>query len=212
MPPLADTSIISPMSVDECGDHDNTQYSGYIEVKAIEDPKSGSIKDEIMIVLPDMNYDNDNGDSEDPLYYYPKAGASTVQDDEDDDDDSDDEAQDRFVVNNNLRSRQLLAAGGEEKSDAGEMEYSFMEELAQTLDSIFGCNYSGCADSVARPVLKSILRRKGSSDNIPPIDRNVSFTKLEIREFNMTLGNHPSAVTVSWFHSESSLVCALQLI
>jgi len=76
-------------------------------------------------------------------------------------------------------------------------EYSFMEEFLSTLDTIFGCSYTQCVrQEDVRPILKSVLRRKLSQAPLPPqIDRNVSFTRLEIKEFNMTLGNHPSAVT-----------------
>lgn len=171
--------------------------AGYIEVKAVEDP-TGSLRDEIIIVLPladgvlDGQQSADDDDETDPLYFYPTKKQQQKHlhegdtDSESDSDDEEDEARDRFDV--------TLAP------ESKELEYSFMEELMQTLDAFFGCSYgTACTEAISPPgVVKSILRRKKDSDPCtPPINRNVSFTKLEIREFNMTLGNHPSAVSVS---------------
>jgi len=68
-------------------------------------------------------------------------------------------------------------------------EYSIMEDIHDKIDSWLGCQ------NLEEPTgLKSAMKRVKNNDR-PPIDRNVSFNKLEIREFNMTLGDHPSAVS-----------------
>ena len=53
--------------------------------------------------------------------------------------------------------------------------------------------------------LKSALRVRDPSSPEVVVDRNVSFNELKIREYDMTLGDHPSAVTgppvqLSWDH------------
>lgn len=164
-----------------------------VEVRAVEGPH-GVLKDEIMIVVPLPEKELD----EDPLYYYPPSQSKKQQHvyEEDTESESDsDEDDDDFDASNPPRT--IIQNEHRPVKKATVEEYSFMEELMTTLDNIFGCSYGGCAESMATPVLKSALRRKGdfSSPISSPIDRNVSFTKLEIREFNMTLGNHPSAVT-----------------
>ena len=196
------------------GDDDATQCSGYVEVKAIEDPESGHIIDEIMVVVPlpeAMETD------EDPLYYYPPSmpDSAKISDDEDSDDSDSDDDDDDFCVdlkpliitnrhrtsssNNKATSTDTEQAVTNQSSVDPSLDYSFMEELLQTLDNIFGCSYGTCAGADSEvPALKSALRRK--SDNLPPMNRNVSFTKLAIKEFNMTLGNHPSAVTVRFIY------------
>jgi len=74
-------------------------------------------------------------------------------------------------------------------NNSNSTQYSIMEDIHDKLDS-----WLGCQNGEEPTELKSAM--KGSKDsNIPAIDRNVSFNKLEIREFNMTLGNHPSAVS-----------------
>eukprot|EP00540_Astrosyne_radiata_P008224 CAMPEP_0116844048 /NCGR_PEP_ID=MMETSP0418-20121206/12446_1 /TAXON_ID=1158023 /ORGANISM="Astrosyne radiata, Strain 13vi08-1A" /LENGTH=236 /DNA_ID=CAMNT_0004474907 /DNA_START=159 /DNA_END=869 /DNA_ORIENTATION=- len=69
----------------------------------------------------------------------------------------------------------------------------------------------GCQLPVAykeEPLLKSAMRRTPSSSSSVP--RSVSFTSLEIREYTMTLGDHPSAssgppVTLDWtYHSKET--------
>ena len=176
-------------------DGDNT----VIEVKAVKG-KDGQLKDEIMIVVP-LAVEVD----EDPLYYYPptkvkKLFSSNSEDEEDtcSESDSDDE------FDENPRSLTMFGSPMSAQNLSTldpQLDHSFLEELMQTLDNIFGCSYGQCNQSISPPVLKSALRRKGES---PPINRSVSFTKLEIHEFNMTLGNHPSAVTVCIYHSAST--------
>lgn len=175
-----------------------------VEVKAVEGPR-GMLKDEIMIVLPLLAEEDEEERDEDPLYYYPpstpkdKRTYSDSETDSESESDSDSD-EDEFDVenptiyhNSNTMVRKLDPKGKTVE------EYSFMEELMQTLDSIFGCSYAygGCSEPIAPPRLKSALRRKGTAeyDAEAALNRSVSFTKLEIREFNMTLGNHPSAVT-----------------
>jgi hypothetical protein len=170
-------------------DGDNT----VIEVKAVRDG-DGRLRDEIMIVVP-LAVEVD----EDPLYYYPpkkvkKLYGSKSDDDEDtcSESDSDDEP-DTDTFDENAQALTSPDSAKNLSTLDPSLDNSFLEELMQTLDNIFGCSYGQCAQSMSPPVLKSALRRKGES---APINRTVSFTKLEIREFNMTLGNHPSAVTV----------------
>jgi len=176
-----------------------------VEVTAVEGPR-GVLKDEIMIVLPLWEEEEKELD-EDPLYYYPPSTPKNKQvyeeddteseSDSDEDDDFDVDHNPRIIQNKNKNSAKMtvkkLTDNSTEKSSVE--EYSFMEELMQTLDSIFGCSYGGCAPTQCTPTLKSALRRKGTAEYDAPLNRSVSFTKLEIREFNMTLGNHPSAVT-----------------
>lgn len=180
--------------------------SGYVEVRAIEGP-GGRIKDEIMIVVP-LPEETEKELDEDPLYYYPpshkghKHQRVYADDDEDtcSESDSDEEEEDSFDVNASTTNSRSMIPNNNNNNNAInpakvlDEEHSFMEELLQTLDNIFGCSYGGCDQTISTPVLKSALRRKGSSE--ASFNRNVSFTKLEIREFNMTLGNHPNAVTV----------------
>lgn len=172
-------------------------FVGCVEVKAIEDPISGEIvKDEITVLVP-LELD------EDPLYYYPpsmslstpdaaKMSDSDSSDSDSDDEEDDDDFDDALVITNH---HAMTSTSTQPTKGVDPETYSFMEELLQTLDTIFGCNYGVCGDTQEPlPVLKSALRRKGLEQ--PKINRNVSWTKLEIKEFNMTLGNHPSAVTV----------------
>lgn len=197
MPGLAQ-KIVKTCSRPKSMDGDNT----VIEVKVVKD-RYGQLKDEIMIVVP-LAVEVD----EDPLYYYPpkkvkKLYSSKSEDDEDtcSESDSDDE-QDTFDENPQALTSMVSPLSSKNISTLDpSLDSSFLEELMQTLDNIFGCSYGQCAQSMAPPVLKSSLRRKGES---APINRTVSFTKLEIREFNMTLGNHPSAVTVR----TRSLICS----
>ena len=165
--------------------------------------------DEIMIVVP-LPEKAEKELDEDPLYYYPPSKKKLYDEDEDtcseSDSDSDD---DDFDINHNSRSIIQSSHERNEIEKPSVEEHSFMEELLQTLDTIFGCSYGDCAQTISTPVLKSALRRKGSSDYVAPIGRNVSFTKLEIREFNMTLGNHPNAVSVSVSSVVSTCICTL---
>lgn len=200
-------------------DEDDAQFGGYVEVKAVEDP-SGIIKDEIMIVVP-LPEPVEKALDEDPLYYYPPSTPKCQQlyddsSDSSDDSDSDEEFDDfdlnpRSVIFNPHKNNKTKDMVVDSKLDPA-LEYSFMEELMQTLDNIFGCSYGGCTEAISQPVLKSALRRKGASDYVPPINRNVSFTKLEIREFNMTLGDHPSAVSVRNIEKLDEAVCTVYLV
>lgn len=203
-PPLSDskTTMISyPLPGEDA--------VGYVEVKATEDP-TGELKDEIIIVLPlrDQLTEDEGAGDEGPMYYYPKSKAVDDTDSESDSDDEEEDEEEQLdeFDDENPKYNKLALSSQESK----ELEYTFMEELMQTLDTFFGCagcSYSACTDAISAPsVLKSALRRKTDGDTAtPPIDRSVSFTKLEIREFRMTLGNHPSAVTVSCVHLGESV-------
>lgn len=73
------------------------------------------------------------------------------------------------------------------------VENTLLDELTATLDSWLGCRDGGVSGMAP---LKSALRKNNTNKPAPnKIDRNVSFDRLEIREFNMTLGNHPSATS-----------------
>lgn len=201
MPPLAELSNRYQFSIDDFDDP-LAAFNGYVEVTAVEDPSTGAMKDEIMIVLP-LPERAEKALDEDPLYYYPPStpgGICHVYDMYDFSEgglDIDDKLppvitnrHNSSVGNNTQTSSKTL----ERKSSIDpELEYNFMEELMQTLDNIFGCSYGGCTQSMSHPILKSALRRKDHSE--PPLNHNVSFTSLVIREFPMTLGIHPSAVT-----------------
>jgi len=77
-------------------------------------------------------------------------------------------------------------------------EHSFSTQL---LDNSFfetilyyGCGAcQPCNDGPCQP--KGILKKPSTEFGVPPLiqSRNVSFSSLEIKEFNVTLGNHPSA-------------------
>jgi hypothetical protein len=190
------SSNITETIRESLGDDDASQFSGYVEVRAVEGP-GGLLKDEIMIVVP-LPEKTEKELDEDPLYYYPPSTSKQQypNDDEDTCSESDSDEDDDFDVDHNS-SRAIVQKTQQEKQIETAEEHSFMEELLQTLDSIFGCSYGGCTEAISTPALKSALRRKGTPNYHAPVNRNVSFTKLEIREFNMTLGNHPSAVTVS---------------
>jgi len=210
----SDTCIYSNnMTLDGTATTPDENLMTHIEVKAIEDPGTGVlVQDKIMISL-----DLPEEEKCDPLYYYPPSApaAAKLSDDEDssdsDSEDEDDEDDDLFDVvdlspliirnpHHRFATKQPEQQQQQQPITAtSREEYSFMEELLQTLDNIFGCSYGSCGSTAAEqmPVLKSALRRKlGEAPLTPSMKRNVSFTKLEIREFNMTLGNHPSAVTV----------------
>ena len=75
-----------------------------------------------------------------------------------------------------------------------------VDEIIEHLLDVPCCE---CAQG-AKPVLKSVLRPSkwtfGGCTDIPqesnfPRDRSVKFDKVDIREFKMTLGNHPSATS-----------------
>jgi len=70
------------------------------------------------------------------------------------------------------------------------------------LDTIlfYGCGgCQPCNDGPCQPrgILKKPSHDKSNLQNAVPLNqnRNVSFSSLEIKEFNMTLGNHPSATS-----------------
>ena len=70
-----------------------------------------------------------------------------------------------------------------------EITQSILDSIASTFMNTCG----GCQNFYP----KSALRKKSDSrpPAVPMSERTVSFSSLEIREFNMTLGDHPSAIS-----------------
>lgn len=92
-----------------------------------------------------------------------------------------------------------------EISEETEEEDAFYNAIENAI-STFTCGLVDEPCHSCKP-LKSALRDPSSA----PLDvnRNVSFHKLQIREYDMTLGNHPSAVTgppvqLDWTHKDEN--------
>jgi len=111
------------------------------------------------------------------------------------------------IVGSAHQPKQTRSTDAYEQEGKEEDKLSPADSLMETLS--FAC-LSTCGSACTEPFgadcgplrTKSILRNRGSPNggrnpNEAPIlsDRQVSFSRLEIREFNMTLGNHPSAVS-----------------
>lgn len=82
-----------------------------------------------------------------------------------------------------------------------EDEDTFYNALDSAI-SAFTCGFVDEPCHACKP-LKSALKDPNRASS--PMDRNVSFNKLRIREYDMTLGDHPSAITgppvqLSWEH------------
>lgn len=73
-----------------------------------------------------------------------------------------------------------------QEEEGVEVDAGFLEQLAVAI--LEGCHCGPCAP------YKSALRT-GKKHEHSSTDRGVSFSCLQIREFNMTLGDHPSAVS-----------------
>jgi hypothetical protein len=94
------------------------------------------------------------------------------------------------------RTDSLIVYGEELMEDGHGIEVtdSLLEQL--TLAFMDGCHCGPCV-----PKYKSALRKPGRArasgpgDPYGAEDRAVSFSSLEIHEFNMTLGDHPAAVS-----------------
>ena len=89
-----------------------------------------------------------------------------------------------------------------EENEEDETFYNAIENAI----SAFTCGFVDESCHTCKP-LKSALRdpNRPAAD----VDRNVSFNKLQIREYDVTLGNHPSAVTgppiqLDWTHKEEN--------
>jgi hypothetical protein len=86
-----------------------------------------------------------------------------------------------------------------EEEDDEELEVELSDSLLEQLSfALMDATCGGCALAECAP-FKSALRKSRKDGNLPGEDplsnRNVSFSKLEIHEFDMTLGDHPSAVS-----------------
>lgn len=70
-----------------------------------------------------------------------------------------------------------------------------LEALSFACINTCGAGCEPCAGIYRKSILRN--HNSGRNPNESPIlsDRQVSFSRLEIREFDMTLGNHPSAVS-----------------
>jgi len=134
---------------------------------------------------------------------------------------------------NNFKKEDLelycaLAEDDEEKADNVEVveptvtkEDPFTSNLLDNtfLDTILYYGCGGCAPCSEGPCQpKSILKKRGAGGygcyNLNQSRNNVSFSSLEIKEFNMTLGNHPSAtsgppVMIDWDSEASKRVVGL---
>jgi len=91
-------------------------------------------------------------------------------------------------------------------------------EITQSiLDSITSTFMNTCAAGCQNFYPKSALRKKNGPPflAVPMPERTVSFSSLEIKEFNMTLGDHPSAtsgppVALDWDHVAGERVVSLE--
>ena len=115
--------------------------------------------------------------------------------------DSDDEIVESAPIKSILENEDYLVEITEEPSIEDEDEFYNAIENAITT---FTCGLVDEPCHSCKP-LKSALRDPNRSASPLVVDRNVSFNKLQIREYDMTLGDHPSAVTgppvqLSWDH------------
>lgn len=90
----------------------------------------------------------------------------------------------------------------EENEDGFEVVDSLSSTLMETSNSVldtilyYSCGCTPCTDGTCQP--KGILKKPSSGSHRTyglNKGRSVSFSSLEIKEFNMTLGNHPSATS-----------------
>jgi hypothetical protein len=128
---------------------------------------------------------------------------------EEDDEDDDDDDNIMYMYDNNdvgtfenvpLRASRRSSIFDDIEEDDGDEEegieipeslsYSLLETL---LLGCVGCE--PCSGPYKQYAPKSILRKRtdGNHPSQPLRDRNVSFSSLQIKEFEMTLGDHPSA-------------------
>jgi hypothetical protein len=77
----------------------------------------------------------------------------------------------------------------EEEADGIELNDSLLEQLS------FAFMDSGCGGCQCAPFKSALRKPRKDSGGDSLSNRNVSFSKLEIHEFDMTLGDHPSAVS-----------------
>jgi hypothetical protein len=89
----------------------------------------------------------------------------------------------------------VLPGGDETMSE--EPNHDVPESLVESISRAFQfvCvdtdNFCARRDDVKPKPLKPVLRKPG--DIAHPVERNVSFKQLVIKEFDLTLGNHPNA-------------------
>lgn len=103
----------------------------------------------------------------DKLVFLPSGAPSLVEADDDDDDEDDEEEEDAF-------------------EQSVEVSDNFLDSL------LFSCGgLNPCVPET--PPIKGILRKPGMPS--PPLNdhRTVSFSSLDIKEFGITLGNHPNS-------------------
>ena len=109
-----------------------------------------------------------------------------------------------------LSKNELRSADDELRESPQESFYDTLTE-SLTMLCIGDCGVnSSCYPAVSSSVsfkapLKSALKKVGAGPRLESDCRNVSFNQLEIREYNMILGDHPSAqsgppVQLSWDH------------
>jgi hypothetical protein len=94
------------------------------------------------------------------------------------------------------------------EDDEEKEENSFYAAIEDAFTSFALCGDFEAQDCHCKP-LKSAL--KDPARSLTPMDRQVSFTKLKIREYDMTLGDHPSArsgppVQLDWDYQAENVV------
>lgn len=85
--------------------------------------------------------------------------------------------------------------GQDHGDDMDSVEARGPDSLLDQITNVF-LDSTGCSRCDCTPhAFKSALRKPGTASTPIVSGRNVSFSRLEIHEFDMTLGDHPSAVT-----------------
>jgi len=172
-------------------DEDVMRVFGCVEVKALEDSE-GRLQPHIIIVLPPTGR-RAAGSSRSSASFSSMSTPTTR------------EGSEQQQWNKIQEVAQIATTKGGQREI--QVEESILDELSSMFESWLGCRFvedlgvGGCPtmghegkddddDGNKMQPLKSALRKTNAGEGIP---RNVSFTSLKIREFNMTLGNHPSA-------------------
>jgi len=97
----------------------------------------------------------------------------------------------------------------EEGNETGEEDSGMLGQMFNSLMDPCLCFHPDEARTATGKPIKSALKH-GNGDS-PSVDRNVSFSSIQVREYNMTLGDHPVSklgppVSLDWNYESENVV------